>query len=424
MPRQTLTFPEFLSGNCVLLPVPIEIIPHLGGLLQRWEWKSQWVTEEDWAQGEQLAIDLQEALVDMDCTNQIVEALNRIEQALMSLNVCCAFSQNPDLYWDSDSDSSIVRGDGEPPAGFASWSEYDDYLCQAAQAYYDEVHARGDDIFDIIMEGAFVGIEALAVYLAPLSLPVTVLLLIMGVIVDLGGEEMQEQWNATMNDARQDVVCAIFNSLSVPEAKVRMEAAFATHTSLFEPFFFMWFFSTRRINELFNGETTGYESYSPAFCTACPEPLYGPMWEFLTHLEGWTKDEGKSSATPFIEWTGEQNAPPSTGGSMHAVIQNSLTGKDLWVYALYNHVIQVGDTLSWWNFSDRADVRRCRPRLYFTDETGWSSEAESYSELEWTQTIHDLSSMAGKEIWKIEFELEDNDATNIWIDGVFVGTPS
>lgn len=67
--------------TCVLLFVPIELAPLVGGLFKRMEQRSEWATASDWQLGYKAFVELQDQLMS-NCTSDIVAEL----RALRGLN--------------------------------------------------------------------------------------------------------------------------------------------------------------------------------------------------------------------------------------------------------------------------------------------------------------------------------------------------
>ena len=67
--------------SCVLLFVPIELAPLVGGLFRRMERRNEWATDNDWQQGYKAFVELQDQLMS-NCTSDIVTEL----RALRGLN--------------------------------------------------------------------------------------------------------------------------------------------------------------------------------------------------------------------------------------------------------------------------------------------------------------------------------------------------
>jgi cytochrome c-type biogenesis protein CcmH/NrfF len=69
--------PPAEDPTCVLLFVPIELAPLVGGLLRRMERRSEWATDSDWQQGYKAFVELQDQLMS-NCTSDIVAELRAL----------------------------------------------------------------------------------------------------------------------------------------------------------------------------------------------------------------------------------------------------------------------------------------------------------------------------------------------------------
>jgi hypothetical protein len=82
MSRPLLSFPP-ASGldTCVLLVVPIDLVPIVGGLFGQLEARSRWATPADWQQGYRAFTALEKQLMDQ-CLKQLVDSQDRVYRLL------------------------------------------------------------------------------------------------------------------------------------------------------------------------------------------------------------------------------------------------------------------------------------------------------------------------------------------------------
>jgi hypothetical protein len=82
MSRPLLSFPG-ASGldTCVLLFVPVDLVPIVGGLFGQLEARSRWATPDDWQQGYRAFTALEKQLMDQ-CLGPLIESQNRVYRLL------------------------------------------------------------------------------------------------------------------------------------------------------------------------------------------------------------------------------------------------------------------------------------------------------------------------------------------------------
>ena len=224
------------------------------------------------------------------CLTEILSRLDAIIQAVKALDICCALSQgNPAL---DPPPLDLERGVGDPPIG-ENWEEYDDYLCQALQAHVDICTDTLDTFTDALGAIGLIGLDMLAVYLAPVMAPVSLLLALLGVLSTILEDELFEQWQGELASYAQDAICAAFLSATPATAKQAIDAVI--DSAVAPPpnrMLHKLLWNQGQVNTIFNGEVEDYEGYSAEFCDVCEVP---PLDEFHFDgdLEGWFFVSGK-----------------------------------------------------------------------------------------------------------------------------------
>jgi hypothetical protein len=72
------TFPTgYAEAQCVLVPIPVVIVPIVAGLLRQLEAREAWNTEQDYEQGYNAIVEL-EALMINNCLEELVESNRQI----------------------------------------------------------------------------------------------------------------------------------------------------------------------------------------------------------------------------------------------------------------------------------------------------------------------------------------------------------
>jgi hypothetical protein len=243
------------------------------------------------------------------CITEIVGRLDAILRAIKSLDVCCALDQGyPGL---EEPPADIERGVGDPPVG-ETWDEYDAYLCCALQKQVDLCDSTIDTLTDGLGGIGLIGLDALALYLAPLAPPVALLLAFLGVLTTILEDELYDQWSGELDLYAHDAICAAWLSYTPETAKSAVDATIdqyvvpAPNRILHK---MLW--SQTQLNRIFRGEIEGTETYDPDYCDTCEVPPEDE-WTFDAGLEGWFLYEGYKQS--YLEYNGEvTHTPDGTG---------------------------------------------------------------------------------------------------------------
>lgn len=227
------------------------------------------------------------------CLTEIISRLDAILHAINTLDVCCALSQgNPGL---EESPDPIERGMGDPPMG-ADWDEYDDLLCQQLQRHVDLCDEAIDSLTDGLGALGVIGLDMLAVYMAPVVPPVALLLALLGVLTTILEDELYDQWSAELNLYAHDALCAAFLSYTPATAKAIVDWTIDQYvTPPPNRLLHKLLWSQTQLNRIFSGELEDTEAYDPDYCDVC---TFIPMdeWRFDGSLEGWFLYEGKAES--------------------------------------------------------------------------------------------------------------------------------
>jgi len=234
------------------------------------------------------------------CITEFLTRLDAILQAIKALNVCCTLDQGfPGL---EEPPADVERGVGDPPIG-EDWDEYDAYLCKALQKQVDMCYDVLDTLTDALGVLGLIGLDALALYLAPLLPPVALLLAFLGVMATVLEDELYDQWAGELDAYHEDAICAGYLSYTPGTAKSAIDAVINSYVSpapnrLLHKL--LW--SQTQLNRIFRGEMEGYEDYDEGYCAAC-ETIPMDEWVFDGGLEGWFLSEGAFDS--YLEYNGE-----------------------------------------------------------------------------------------------------------------------
>jgi len=231
------------------------------------------------------------------CLTEITSRLDAILRAIKSLDVCCVLSQgNPGVEEPAD---PMERGIGAPPVG-EDWDEYAIYLCQALQKQVELSMSAIDTLTDALGAIGLIGLDALALYLAPLLPPVALLLAFLAVMATILEDELYEQWAGEIDDYAAEAICAGYLSYTAGTAKSAIDAVINSHVSSpLNRLLHKLLWSQTQLNRIFRGEIEGYEGYDGDFCDAC-EIIPLSEWHFDGGLEGWFFVLGKDDS--FLEY--------------------------------------------------------------------------------------------------------------------------
>ncbi|RLI82949.1 MAG: hypothetical protein DRP01_09460, partial [Archaeoglobales archaeon] len=270
MPNQRLVYPDELSGECVLLPIPCELIPHVGGLFERWEWKATWRDDLSYQLGQQMALDLQEELIMATCTNAIVAAIERLERSVLATQELCCLTASG-MPWDDEVPSDVAYGEGDPPGGMSDWDEWRDFVCLSAQDAVDVTAEGLAELMEFVGGAIPVGVTWLAFTFAPETLGASTLFALVveitALLAEAAVDELSDEWIAL----KHDMVCAIVNAVTVEGAKSALDAVFdETGLTAAAKAIFKLLWSFARLNEIFDGVYEPGGGYSTAYCDDCP----------------------------------------------------------------------------------------------------------------------------------------------------------
>lgn len=298
------------------------------------------------------------------CLTEIISRLDAILGAVKALDVCCVLGQgNPGL---EQPPADLERGVGAPPVG-ADWEEYDAILCQSLQKQIDLCADSLDSLTDGLGALGVMGLDALALYLAPVLPPVALLLALLGVLATILEDELYDQWAGELALYAHDAICAAYQSYTPATAKAAINAVIDEYvTPAPNRFVHKLLWSQAQLNRIFLGELEDIEGYSSEYCDLCESP---PMdtWTFDGWLEGWYFLEGKpgsaltynSTITHTADGTGcaQLYVAEYWYGQWHCRAQ-----VNTYLPVLANQHVKV------WHSQD-GNIKETILQLYFDDET-------------------------------------------------------
>lgn len=340
------------------------------------------------------------------CLTEIISRLDAILHAVNTLDVCCALSQgNPGLEEPPD---PIERGVGDPPAG-ASWAEYDDLLCQSLQLQIDLTDEVADTLTDGLGALGLIGLDMLAVYLAPVLPPVALLLAILSVLTAILEDELYDQWAGELGLYAHDAICAGFLAYTPGTAKTAIDAVIDKYvTPPPNRLFHKALWSQTQINRIFNIELEGYEGYDPNYCDVC---TFIPMdeWHFAGSLEGWFFVEGQGDSeltyNPAITHTADGTGCAQLYLDYHWYGQwHSRAQVNTYVEVVADQHVEI------WH-SQLGDIRESILQIYFDDETEYLEVIDDPLDYpSWRHSVVNVpAAHIGKHIVALRYSWQGND---------------
>ena len=303
------------------------------------------------------------------CLEEIVNRLDAILAAIRSLDVCCVLSQgNPGL---DEEPYPLERGVGDPPVG-EDWEAYDAYLCQALQRQVDLVEESLDALTDGLGVLGVMGLDALALYLAPCMPPVALLLALLGVLATILEDELYDQWSGELANYANDAICAGYLAYTPGTAKDAIDAVIEQYvTPAPNILLHQLLWSQSQLNRIFSGEFDDLDAYDPDYCLDC-EAIPLEEWHFDGGLEGWFLYDGKWESE--LTYNAEVTHTEDGTGCAQLYLDDHWYGQWFSYIQVNTNVLVVsGTTLEFWH-SMSGDVRDVLLTLVFDDETDWSDD--------------------------------------------------
>ena len=356
------------------------------------------------------------SLTSSRCLTEIVSRLDAILQAIGSLDVCCVLDQgNPGLEELAD---PMERGVGDPPVG-EDWDEYATYLCQALQKQIDVCDNTIDAFTDGLGAIGLIGLDALALYLAPVLPPVALLLAFLGVMATVLEDELYDQWSGELDDYALDAICAGYSAYTAGTAKSAIDAVIDSYVSPApNRLLHKMLWSQAQLNRIFRGELEGYEEYNADFCDDCEEiPL--SEFHFDGSLEGWFLSEGKDNS--FVEYNaGITHTADGTGCA--ALYLDYVWYGDWWSRVQANTNIEVvADQHVGFYHSQEGSAGITELTILFDDDTtqhGTITNPPTYPA--WGHIVVDVApAHIGKSIVALRIGYHGNDDT-VYLDDVLI----
>jgi len=258
-------------------------------------------TNEEWDQLAAIVSDLEDKLMTCEDFMQVLQDIKAAAEC-----ACEKLTDLPRTGWPTggihedqpdydDYQSPVEREVGDPPGELATWDDWDDYKCIAAQIVVDDATSLTGKLANLYSAGAIITFEAFQILILGTSLtpPVALVLLVVEALLVAGTlitVQAVEDWISTH---ALDIVCAIQGATSQGVARLALEDLLDAEWDLVmgKPFF--WgVFSQKQLAHIFDATLPKYaeksSSYDTAYCDTC------------------------ESGPPSTWW--EQNAPPCPGG--------------------------------------------------------------------------------------------------------------
>jgi hypothetical protein len=234
--------------------------------MEQLEWRAAWLSDEDWEQGQQAVIQLEVDLMEGECTQAIVDAIDRLGRAM---DACCVMGQGIPYF--EDVPDPLERGSGDPPEGFETWDDHTDYLCKAAQVLFDRLAKAVLDLQDKVESGVTLTTAILFAVLA-LTNPVLGLIITLStLLVEIAALEGLGDLVDAFIEAKWDFVCAIFSASSVEGALANLATVISSlDVSLMGKKAIGTLFTTNALNAIFLGTYELPGGYSEEYCDECP----------------------------------------------------------------------------------------------------------------------------------------------------------
>jgi len=287
MPQPKRKIPETLDWcDCVLFPVPIALIPIVGGCLSPLEWSASW--EQGSADdGYQIAVELQRRLIMSECENSIAEAIDALVSCVCRLADTVQTSSGiptiaPPAGWPEYEESATVNvvGVGDPPGEFSTWEQWEYFRCQAVQFSLDSANSLCVVVQDAVAGGSVIGWTLLFAALLALGV-IAPLVAVLAVVALLVTRAMAIDWQAQrdwLTDNAQNLLCAILTAESALEARMNVDAVFNSSwddETLGPPDLVRLVYGQTMLNRIFDGtlELPPSTVYNPENCENCdPDP--------------------------------------------------------------------------------------------------------------------------------------------------------
>lgn len=375
MPRPKLTIPEDLDMCAnVLFRVPIKLIPAVGGLLELLEWKASWIPE-DQEQGEQIALELERRLIMSECENPIADQIAELVACLCALASGIA-AGTPTTYPpantsfpDYDAVPSVVYEDVGDPPHYATWDEWREYKCMAAQWIADRALKTVELAQSLILTWGNLAFATFSVGLIALgvTLPMGVLLAIIQAIAAgtaLIVYDLQKAWLSTHWG---DIVCAIYSAPNVIQARANLQQLIAVEWSpaLGSSILVEIILYNTMLNLAFDVDLKDSDllPYDPDLCDTCTPPVIGVLCDNPV-------TPARYSGT-FLTWgstmvmgygPGWPDCPLGTQTFVGPEFENTLTG----MYLIH------GELWARSGFGPAATVGYCSLEGYHTGTLTWN----------------------------------------------------
>jgi len=198
-----------------------------------------------------------------------------------------------------DYQSPVIEDQGEPPGGWETWDAWRVQKCISAQKLIDDIIDRLGDMNTALGAGIvlnFAAVMAMMIVGAFVP-PIVIVLAIAAVLAQLGLSALTTEGTLWLSDAKQDIVCAIFNAESTLDARTAVMDYIDEEWDVEgSPAVIKYMLNWWALSHVFDGNMPGYEDwsgdYSAAYCTACTAPgEFKFTWNFPPDTD-WSLENG------------------------------------------------------------------------------------------------------------------------------------
>ena len=246
-------------------------------------------SNEEWNVLDRIVAELEDKLMGCEELTQLLEDIKAAAEC-----ACEKLTALPAESWPSggkledqrdydDYESPVVYGEGDPPLGFPTWGDWQDYKCKAAQRIVDDITDLGEKLEIVYTGGAaitFALFQTLVMGTA-VAPPIALVIAILGVLVISGTALAMlafENWCATH---KHGLVCAIHLAETLPIARAAVLQYIDENWDLVlgQPFG-EHLFSNDVLSKAFDGGLN-VDGYSATYCADCAGPGERiDYWEF------------------------------------------------------------------------------------------------------------------------------------------------
>lgn len=234
-------------------------------------------------------------------TNNLTTIINNNSTTIINQEGACCYLENQPVF------------DPPPTDGIPTGEERDE-ICRSAQLAHDNGASFLDDTLTLGQAGTALsaGVVAAILGLYVLTIPFTLLLAVIGLILtavtNLSVQQVKDDWDAI----KKDIVCAIFSSPTAAFAKSEVDAVIDGASILgLSKELFKALYNQGQVNKIFNGEVGSTVGYLASYCDDCASDIY-----FLDF--DWNDGEQEWNMVNNIGWTQTGEGQGSLEAAVHA----------------------------------------------------------------------------------------------------------